>query len=212
MIKGSFKRTALESLAEHLDVRGPDDCWPWTGFILPNGYGRLYGNGKKQYIHVVAYYGESRDSTPGMDIDHLCHDPQTCVATDRECLHRRCGNPRHLTETTHRANSLRGNSPAARNAVKTRCLRGHAYHAANTYWLNGKRRCKACHRDEVRAKYVPVVNRRPYPSGRTKTHCPRGHSYAEHLATWPNGRKYCRPCRADYQVARKAELQARSRP
>lgn len=55
MIAGSSKRTMLEALIAGVDVRGPDDCWPWTGQIMKNGYGRLYGDRRHQYAHIVAH-------------------------------------------------------------------------------------------------------------------------------------------------------------
>lgn len=41
-----------------------------------------------------------------------------------------------------------------RNAEKTHCSKGHPYDEANTYWYQGWRRCRACHREQVRAKWL----------------------------------------------------------
>lgn len=206
MIKGSIKNTRAEALASSLSPGRPDDCWHWTGQVMWHGYGRLYGDGQHEYIHVTAYREAYGEPPPGMDIDHRCHT-QACRATNRECLHRRCGNPAHLVATTHRANTLRGNSPTAYNAVKERCPKGHAYDEANTNWMYGKRRCRQCHRDAMRVAYVPVVVKRPAPRGRSKTHCPEGHSYADHGRVWPSGRRYCDPCHR----VRQAEYRERKR-
>lgn len=55
MIKGSFVRTLAEALVVDLVPGRVDDCWHWTGQIMANGYGRLYGNGHHEYVHVTAY-------------------------------------------------------------------------------------------------------------------------------------------------------------
>lgn len=206
MKKGTFIRSQAEALAENLAPGRADDCWHWTGQIMANGYGRLYGDGQHEYVHVAAYRQAHGEIPAGYDVDHLCHT-QSCKEVGRDCLHRRCANPAHLAAVTHRANTLRGNSPPAYNAVKERCPQGHAYDEENTRWVQGKRRCEECNRQRMRAKYQPVTVRRPRPMGRTKTHCPAGHAYAEHAGTWASGGRYCRPCRD----ARLAEYRERVR-
>lgn len=67
-------------------------CWIWTGFLLPNGYGRFGGGGKYgptllahrfSYEHFVGPIGD------GYEVHHTC---QT----------RCCVNPEHLRTVTHR--------------------------------------------------------------------------------------------------------------
>lgn len=65
-----------------VDVRGPDECWPWKAYA--DRYGRFYLNGKPKLAHRIAYiltYGYT-----DLDVLHkpvVCHNPLCC-------------NPRHL--------------------------------------------------------------------------------------------------------------------
>ena len=73
-----------------VDVRGPDDCWPWTG-ALNNGYGRFFtgGSPRYDYAHRVAYalaYGV----WPRV-ARHACDNPPCC-------------NPVHVLDGDHADN------------------------------------------------------------------------------------------------------------
>ena len=113
-------------------VRTTDACWIWTGELNETGYGRLFNGRKRVFAHRFAYellVGPIPDSLP---LDHLCRVPA-------------CVNPAHLEPVTTRTNVLRGIAPAARNAVKTHCLRGHPLDAKNTRVdAAGGRHCKTC--------------------------------------------------------------------
>lgn len=136
-----------------VDRRGPDDCWPWTGPVAPQGYGVTYAGGKRQGAHRVAYQLNVGPIPPGLCIDHLCHNADPLCGLDNDCPHRRCCNPAHLEATTSQMNSLRGNTMAARNAAKTHCPYGHPYDDANTRVAPDRgRRCRICDCDRKRRK------------------------------------------------------------
>ncbi|MEV0438955.1 HNH endonuclease signature motif containing protein [Streptomyces spectabilis] len=113
-------------------------CWEWTGHVKPNGYGQVRINRRPLHAHRVAYEAVHGPIPEGLVLDHLCR-------------RRNCVNPDHLEPVTTRTNVLRGSGPAARNARRTHCLRGHAFDAANTYVTpNGARNCRTCRTDRRR--------------------------------------------------------------
>lgn len=115
-------------------VSKTDDCWLWTAYTYPNGYGQFWFNGKMGYAHRFAYQQAKGAIPEGLEIDHLCGV-------------RNCVNPDHLEAVTHRENVLRGNAPSAKHAGKTHCKRGHEFTEVNTIVTSRGRMCRACHRD-----------------------------------------------------------------
>ena len=104
-----------------------NECWPWGGFITPNGYGKCYtakGRGATATTaHRVAYQLFVGEIPKGLVIDHLCNT-KSCV------------NPNHLKATTNRANVFRA-------VVTLACPKGHPYTPDNIY-RHGKRKVKVC--------------------------------------------------------------------
>ena len=128
-------RLGLRDTAERLAAKSvirESGCIEWKGAHVPSGHGRIFHEGRVQYAHRVAWQLQRGPIPDEMVIDHLCCNPP-------------CVNVEHLRVTTHKINSLAGTSPPAKNAVKTHCLRGHAFDTANT-WIDrhGYRACRAC--------------------------------------------------------------------
>lgn len=141
--KRSRGNTLSERIASkfRIDAKG---CWRWTGYVAPSGYARqtwtMPGDGKKRShsAHRLSYMMFKGDLIDGMEIDHLCRV--------RDCI-----NPAHLEQVTRRVNTLRSNAPSAKNAVKTRCPKGHPYSGKNLYTgPNGARYCRICTRENAR--------------------------------------------------------------
>lgn len=100
------------------------------------GYGAVW-NGKRTLPAHKAMWELMVGPVPdGLELDHLCRN-------------RACVNVGHLEPVTHVVNTMRSDWPAAVNARKTECLRGHPFDEVNTYVnpSNGRRRCRQCARD-----------------------------------------------------------------
>jgi HNH endonuclease len=120
--------------------KGPDECWPWTAYCVPRGYGQFSVAGRLVKAHTFAYELGHGPIPEGLEPDHLCRNPPCC-------------NPAHLEPVTHRENVRRGDSPAGHHARAAQCPKGHPYDAENTQNDRGGRRCATCHRDQERLRY-----------------------------------------------------------
>jgi hypothetical protein len=109
-------------------------CWVWTGTKDRRGYGKMFGpDGKShQRVHRVAYELLVGPIPEGFHLDHLCRNTSCC-------------NPLHVEPVTCRENVIRG---ASYRGDEERCVNGHAFDEANTYWrMSGTRQyrvCRAC--------------------------------------------------------------------
>lgn len=87
------KSTVAEKLSAHIDRRGPDECWPWTGLCITQGYGQFMASGVKQYAHRAALEAAlGRPLVAGGMACHHCDNPPCC-------------NPAHLYEGNAQTNS-----------------------------------------------------------------------------------------------------------
>lgn len=117
----------------HIYKNSATGCWDWTAYIDPAGYGKMYYLGNTIYAHRFSL-SLATELVDGFEIDHLCRN-------------RKCVNPEHLEQVTHRENVLRSpinpfNNPKVRTYRRTQCKRGHA--------VSG--RCEVC-RKLNRKKY-----------------------------------------------------------
>lgn len=71
-----------------VDIKGPDECWEWTAYINPKGYGRFGVEGGMMLAHRASW-----TLTNGPIPDGAGYHG-TCVL--HKCDNRRCCNPSHL--------------------------------------------------------------------------------------------------------------------
>lgn len=104
-------------------------CWSWLGYIGPHGYSELTDPDINKTIngHRAALKVAGVKIPFGREVHHLCEN-------------RGCVNPKHLRVETPREHQLSGQSIAAKNAKKTRCVHGHEFTKQNTYIFRQQRR------------------------------------------------------------------------
>jgi hypothetical protein len=65
-----------------VDMRRPDECWPWTGDAQANGYGRVpmkeHGTGAFALAHRVAYVLGTGNKLGLLNALHSCDNPPCC--------------------------------------------------------------------------------------------------------------------------------------
>lgn len=120
-------------------VDASGDCWQWTAFIDPDGYGsfRVTGVGHRR-AHRVAWEALVGPIPEALTVDHRCRN-------------RGCVNPDHLELVPNKVNILRGYGPPALAARSATCAQGHDLtDPANVYTppsRPNRRKCRQCARE-----------------------------------------------------------------
>ena len=107
-------------------VNKSGDCWLWTAWIQPDGYGLFRLDGKMRRPHRVAWEWANGPIPEGMEIDHTCWT-------------RACVNPAHMRLLSHAEN---GQNRAGAQANSASGIRGVTWRADSRKWratarLNG---------------------------------------------------------------------------
>lgn len=165
-------------------------CWIWLGRKSATGYGQFDIGNRTEQAHRWAYKRYIGPIPDDLPLDHLCRN-RACVNYER------CLEPVTSWENTHRSPI----APAAVNARKTHCPKGHPYDATNTRWYRHvggwiARQCWTCRRKKGLASYHRNKTSTWSPNG---THCRNGHLMDEANTEWltekGRRRRRCRTCR-----------------
>lgn len=171
--------TAIDRFMAKVSPEPMSGCWLWSGALADGGYGAFRGHEGKSVKAHRWFYEQNKGPVPdGLELDHRCRV-------------RSCVNPEHLEPVTRRVNTLRGISPAAINATKTHCVRGHPLFGPNLYLRrNGQRGCRSC----LTAQLIRFCARpHAIPAACTRGHAMIGSNVYRHT----NGRILCRACRKE---------------
>ena len=119
-----------------VEVRGPDDCWPWTG-ATSRGYGYMRVNGRNEVASRVAFYLEYG----------RWPDPWAL----HSCDNRPCANIKHIHEGTRQDNIDemigRGRYRNNKGNHSVMCSNGHIRTAENTKVNGNHWECRICRRE-----------------------------------------------------------------
>lgn len=124
-----------ERVWSRVEERGPDECWP----LRTGTKAQFQVDGERYILRRVLWekaHGKSLASgtvvTTSCEVGKGCHNPAHLVAIPRSKV--RAGWAKSHTETTH-------------------CPQGHPYDEENTHIdPRGRRRCRQCNTDRLRAK------------------------------------------------------------
>lgn len=119
------------------------DCIPWTGYVDPEGYGKIHIGDTTISAHRAIWIEAHGPLPHELVVDHLCRN-------------KRCVNLEHLEAVTWQENTQR-----APHVNKSHCPRGHALEGSNVYVQidrrgHSHRSCQICRR-EYRRRQVGTV-------------------------------------------------------
>lgn len=139
-----------------VDVRGPDECWPWTGAIdKKTKYGMFRYAGSVTTAHRVSWMIDAKRPVPtGLDVCHTC-DNRPCVNPSHLFPGSREENMRDMVKKGRHRTGLRTSSNVSRvDAIRLSLDEKLLAHAAV---LNGESRRSVAKRFGVSATAINTL-------------------------------------------------------
>jgi hypothetical protein len=88
-----------ESFWSRVDIRGEDECWPWTGSTNGSGYGKLGWGGNEHLSHRIAAWLSGLVESPAAPTNK-----QSDQFVLHQCDNKLCCNRRHFKVGTQAQN------------------------------------------------------------------------------------------------------------
>lgn len=101
-----------------VDIRENDECWPWTGFLTPEGYGRFYDYGSYVVASRMAWELHNNERLDDRIACHHCDNPPCC-------------NPAHIYAGNEKTNAV---DAAERNLLNNGSQQGETHTSAKLTW------------------------------------------------------------------------------
>ncbi len=128
----------LFSKIKSLITKTKSGCLEYGGSLDKEGYGRISFKSKKYLVHRLIWEYNFPNTINNFYVCHKCDNPK-------------CANIEHLFLGTSLDNNMdKINKGRDINKSKTKCKYGHNFSSENTYLHKNKRRCKTCHRNNMR--------------------------------------------------------------
>jgi hypothetical protein len=176
----------------------PDECWEWTGYRNPTGYGQMAWMGRLRLTHRIAMSLTDGDWNNKLLVCHGCDNPPCC-------------NPAHLWRGTHRQNQ---HDKIAKGRAKYTPMRGEMSHrakltAAQVFEIRESKEAPAilAAKYGIAKSYVSALRSRgastwsdiPITPRQPPTHCHKGHKYSGKRNT--AGALICAICHSEKNFA-----------